>query len=365
MALLASLTIIQYSWSVHGSSFTLAILMGVTKALVGLNVQHDANHGAVSRQFPWINEALGFAADWIGGNKYLWRQQHYMHHSFTNHPQKDPDVLPCYVFKFFQFLPVWISFFPMVALYWFWQVFSLSSLWNLQHDGALAAGFDTAKGNHTQRRFLSLVLRSLYIYLNILRPFQVQNQGWVALGHIVLMGASGSLVLGTLFSLSHNFEKEAIRSLNQNKSSKEMQSKCWFRDQVETSCSYGGYMASWCTGGLNYQIEHHLFPRMNSAWYPIITDTVKSVCKEHGVKYTYFPTVWKNLLSTLRSLDSKGQTLGRADRGDSRASFSIVQEIFRASFDEFGWRLQASHPAWRTIQRSLAERVAPTRSKTK
>ena len=83
-------------------------------------------------------------------------------------------------------------------------------------------------------------------------------------------------------------------------------SKCWFKSQVETSSTYGGLIAGMLTGGLNFQVEHHLFPRMSSAWYPYIAPTVRRVCKKHGVRYAYYPWVWQNLWSTFKYMHQAG-----------------------------------------------------------
>ena len=69
-----------YLWITHESTWTLAITFGLAHALIGLNVQHDANHGAASRK-PFINDLLGFGVDLIGGSKWLWMQQHWTHHA--------------------------------------------------------------------------------------------------------------------------------------------------------------------------------------------------------------------------------------------------------------------------------------------
>ena len=83
---------LQYLWVTTGSTPTLAFALGAAGALIGLNVQHDANHGAASPR-PWVNELLGFGADAIGGSKYTWIEQHWTHHAYTNHPEKDGDAI--------------------------------------------------------------------------------------------------------------------------------------------------------------------------------------------------------------------------------------------------------------------------------
>merc|ERR1719384_2030204 len=81
---------------------------------------------------------------------------------------------------------------------------------------------------------------------------------------------------------------------------------CWFKAQVETSCTYGGMVAGWLTGGLNFQVEHHLFPRMSSAHYPYIAPKVREICKKHGVQYIYYPWVWQNFFATVKYMNQAG-----------------------------------------------------------
>jgi hypothetical protein len=67
---------LQYLWVTTETSFLLAVIYGVSQAFIGLNVQHDANHGAASRT-PWVNDFLGLGADFIGGSRWLWLEQHW------------------------------------------------------------------------------------------------------------------------------------------------------------------------------------------------------------------------------------------------------------------------------------------------
>lgn len=86
------MTVVQGMWCYYGSSVTIAFFLGCAQALIGLNVQHDANHGAASKKY-WVNELLGYGADMIGGSKYSWIEQHWTHHAYTNHNEKDGDAL--------------------------------------------------------------------------------------------------------------------------------------------------------------------------------------------------------------------------------------------------------------------------------
>jgi fatty acid desaturase len=118
------------------------------------------------------------------------------------------------------------------------------------------------------------------------------------------MGTASSLTLAVLFALSHNFEHVDRDPTYEARHGGEP--VCWFKSQVETSSTYGGFISGCLTGGLNFQVEHHLFPRMSSAWYPYIAPTVREICEKHGVRYAYYPWVWQNLISTVKYLHQAG-----------------------------------------------------------
>ena len=305
---------LQYMWVKHGSSWKLAILYGISQAMIGLNVQHDANHGSISRR-PWVNEFFGLCADLIGSNKWLWQAQHWTHHAYTNHPEKDPDTLSVEPWMVVNAYPMghpsrkWVHNFQAFYFLFLFAGYLLSVLispdiLDLRHRGALGVGIQLENSYIKSRRKYAICLRILYFYLNVLTPFLHHGLLWEAFGHVMLMGISGSLTLAIPFSLSHNFEnsdRDPTGSVNRTGP------VCWFKSQVETSCSYGGFLSGYFTGGLNFQIEHHLFPRMCSSWYPYIAPTVREVCMKHGVRYVYYPWVWQNLFSTLKYIHVAGK----------------------------------------------------------
>ena len=77
---IASYFLCLYLWITQASTWTLAAIFGLVHALIGLNVQHDANHGAATKT-PFFNDLLGFGVDLIGGSKWLWMEQHWTHHA--------------------------------------------------------------------------------------------------------------------------------------------------------------------------------------------------------------------------------------------------------------------------------------------
>lgn len=209
------LAVMQYAWVKLGSSFTLAIGLGVAQAFIGLNVQHDANHGAASRK-AWVNDLLGFGADFIGGQKWNWMQQHTTHHAYCNHVEKDPDSFsaePMMLFndypgghpnrKFYHKFQA-LYFLPVLSMYWVSMILN-PQVFTLKQGGAASVGIKMDNDFLKSRRKVSTALRLLYIYWNVVTPFFFHNP-LLAVSHILFMGTCESLTLALLFSLSHNFE---------------------------------------------------------------------------------------------------------------------------------------------------------------
>lgn len=298
----------------YESGVFLAVAFGVAQAFIGLNVQHDANHGAASKR-PWVNDLLGFGTDLIGSNKWNWMAQHWTHHAYTNHSEKDPDSFSSEPMFAFNDYPIghpkrkwWHKFQSgyflfMLGLYWLSTVFNPQFI-DLRQRGAQYVGIQMENDFIVKRRKWAIALRASYVFLNIYSPFANNGLSLATFGIIMLMGISESLTLSVLFSLSHNFINSDRDPTAEYKKSGE--SICWFKSQVETSSTYGGAISGYLTGGLNFQVEHHLFPRMSSAWYPYIAPTVRRVCEKHGVKYAYYPWIWQNLFSTFSYMHKAG-----------------------------------------------------------
>mmetsp|Transcript_25821 Transcript_25821/g.60795 ORF Transcript_25821/g.60795 Transcript_25821/m.60795 type:complete len:464 (+) Transcript_25821:167-1558(+) len=306
---------LQYLWVTTPTTLGLAVVYGISQAFIGLNVQHDANHGAASKK-AWVNNLLGLGADFIGGSKWLWMEQHWTHHSYTNHHENDPDSYgaePMLLWNDYPpghekrtFLHRFQAFYYIFVLagYWTSSVFNTQIL-DLKQAGAATVGINMENPYIRKSRKYAIGLRLLYICTNCIAPFiTVGGFSWTVFGHMMVMGAASSLTLAILFALSHNFEHVDRDPTYDTRHGGE--GTCWFKSQVETSSTYGGFISGALTGGLNFQVEHHLFPRMSSAWYPYIAPTVRQICKKHGVKYAYYPWVWQNLISTIKYVHQAG-----------------------------------------------------------
>jgi len=261
-------------------SYWLAIIIGLVHAGVGLNITHDASHGAISKQ-PWINKFWQISADWTGNNRYMWYMQHVVrHHTYSNDEGRDTDATsgePLVTFAING--RGWIQnnfqgFYQWLVLSWYWvsvvvRVFN-EDFWN---SGSL-----------------SIFLRFLYFYRFFVHPMIMTG----SVVHGFFMGLMVPLFCGVwlanIFCLSHNFLGSFRGDL--------LKGADWYRHQVITTSSYGGKMSGIITGGLNFQVTHHLFPKICSVHYWRLQPIVERLCLEHGLNYTHFPWIHQNFIDT-------------------------------------------------------------------
>ena len=106
------------------------------------------------------------------------------------------------------------------------------------------------------------------------------------------------LYLSFFFSLSHNFNGTVMFD--------KTEANNFAKQQIESSSNVGGEFLCHLNGGLNYQIEHHLFPRIAHTYYPYIAPIVKEWCEKNNIKYTHYPTIKDNLNAVMDRLFELG-----------------------------------------------------------
>jgi len=194
-----------------------------------------------------------------------------------------------------------LYFLPLLSFYWLSMIFN-PQLIDLQQAGT--KDIMNWRNDYIKScRYSGWAIRVFYLLTNVVSCF-IYHPPLTALYHIWVFSTVESLTLSCLFSLSHNFESV---DRDPTKSKKEGgEPVCWAKSQVETSSTYGGFIAGYLTGGLNFQVEHHLFPRMSSAWYPHIAPKVREICKKHDVHYAYYPWPHQNFISTVMYMHRAG-----------------------------------------------------------
>jgi linoleoyl-CoA desaturase len=267
----------------------LAMLLGTFHAFIGFNVSHDAIHGAYSSN-PLVNKIIGnYSFYLIGGSPYVWNITHnQIHHTYTNIPEHDEDI---------EVAPGLIRLSPEDKItkiqkfqhFYSFLLYGLASVnWVLRKDykkffQKKIGAFDNSK--HSFSEYFNLFFfKFLYYLMFIVTPLIVMDITWwqFIIGFLTMHIFNG-LVLGLVFQLAHVVEGTDFPVTNQEGNIDE----AWAVHQMKTTANFGtkDFITSFLCGGLNQQVEHHLFPKVCHVHYPALSDIVKQTAKEYGVPY--------------------------------------------------------------------------------
>ncbi|MDR3638788.1 MAG: acyl-CoA desaturase [Isosphaeraceae bacterium] len=289
-------------------SILLAIGLALGMAGIAFNIQHDANHGGYSRN-RWVNQGLSLCLDLIGGSSYVWYWKHnIVHHTYTNISGIDVDVdiepflrlAPDQKHRWYhryQHIYIWFLYGLLSANWQFWADYR--DLANGHVGGQpfprpSAGGLAVALGGKGFFYFWSLVLPLL------LHPT------WAVLGLHALTSFTLGIVLTTVFQLAHCVEEADLLIVDRDAPALPVG---WAEHQVRTTANFapGSRILTWYLGGLNYQVEHHLFPKVCHVHYPALSPIVAATCRDFGIPYQSHPTLWQALESHLSRLRQFGR----------------------------------------------------------
>ncbi len=286
---------VDYRWQ-------LSACAGFLMALIGLNIQHDANHGAVSRN-AIVNRLLGLSQNWIGGSAVDWVHQHVVqHHVNCNDVRDDPDIMGGFLLRLNPMKPVLQHHWAQCA-----YVFVLLGMFGF--NVVVKSVLHLLTGKHLRNmsallvpyRIMECLTWLVFVARWVVLPIYQTGSASV-MWSIAPMFAVGGYYLSFFFVISHNFDGAALydhsKGINANNS--------FLRKQVASSSNVGGSFLCFLNGGLNYQIEHHLFPRVSHCHYPKIAPLVRTFCEKKGIPYVHFPTIADNVYSTVKHLYRMG-----------------------------------------------------------
>ncbi len=276
--------------------------------LTAFCVQHDANHGAYFTKRRY-NHLMGWTADTLlGFSSYAWRVKHNVaHHTYTNVNDYDDDVSQV---PFARFMPQQKAR-PWYRLqhYYIWPMYTLMVLrWQTAGDiAAFARGSIGRSPIRAPKRWdlVGLVAgKAIFITWALVIPMLVYPWWAVILAYIGFTMIMG-LITATTFQLAHCVEEADFASVEELSGPK----RVWAVHEVETTVDFcpRNHALSWVLGGLNFQIEHHLFPRVPHTHYARIAEIVKRNSEKHGVRYTTQPSLWFALRSHFRHLRAMGR----------------------------------------------------------
>lgn len=290
-------------------SLPLCALLGLSFAGIGFNVMHDGGHGSYSEK-KWVNELMSYSLNLLGGNIYLWKIKHNNnHHSFTNIEGIDEDIdIRPYMRTSSDQGKKWYHRYQHV--YWVLLYCTVYFAWIFMKDfrkyftGKIAA--TNFRKMNLREHFIFWFSKAAYVGIFIVLPGM--KLGWLPMlaGYAVMSAACG-FTLGVIFQLAHVTEGTSVHIAKEDGVS-EMED--WSVHQLHTTANFStqSKLISWFAGGLNFQVEHHLFPRVSHVHYPALNKLVKEVCAQFEVRYMEYPT----FLSALRSHVMYLKVIGRS-----------------------------------------------------
>lgn len=286
----------------------LSALLGLVLALIGFNVMHDACHGSFSSK-RWVNKLFGFSIYMLGGNGFMWKQKHnVIHHTYTNVDGIDDDIAFTKMIRCCEtqdWKPVhkvqhlYLPFiYSLTSLTWIFGTDFIKYFTGKVHNTPLTK---MEIGDHFTFWISKLFNVSFYILIPILL------KGWLfwliffSTVHIVL-----GLVLAIVFQLAHVVEHTEFEFATIDPKVLETE---WAIHQVKTTANFApkSKVISWMVGGLNFQIEHHLFPRISHIHYPALSKIVKKTCEKYNLPYNQFPTMWSAIVSHFKTIKKLGK----------------------------------------------------------
>lgn len=289
-------------------NYGLWALIGLSIPIVAVNVGHDAIHGSFSNK-AWVNKLLSHTFNLNGASAYMWTKMHNVaHHTYTNIHGLDEDIESLPVIRLSPGTP-WkkvhryqhIYAFLFYGLATFSWVFIKDYIKFFKND----VGNYNNKPHPTAEYFWLFFYKALNYTIYIVIPFMLIQAPWQhILGGFLLMHFVAGFYLAMVFMLAHvveetHFPVPDISGTLENS---------WAIHQLYTTANFSrpSRLAGYLTGGLNLQVEHHLFPNMCSIHYRSISQIVKDTATDFGIPYYESPSFFKAVQSHVRFLKKIG-----------------------------------------------------------
>jgi linoleoyl-CoA desaturase len=288
----------------------LSLVMGIGMAGIGMGVMHDAAHGSFSKR-NWLNKLFGSTMYLIGGNTFNWKVQHnVLHHTYTNIEGFDEDIEPKGSLRLSKQTPLKkIHRFQHIYAFFLYCFLTLSR--TVSELGRLISynkrGLTAQLGSTPKKEVVKLIVSKVLYFVIILGlPLIFSSLSWIfiLLGFFIMHVTAG-LLMATVFQMAHLVE-EAEQPLPDQEGVIHNE---WMIHELETTANFSrkNRVFGWLIGGLNFQVEHHLFPNICHVHYQAISPIVESTARQFGVRYNENRTFFGAIRSHLRLLKSLGK----------------------------------------------------------
>jgi linoleoyl-CoA desaturase len=300
------------------TAFLLVMLMGIGEAGVGMSVMHDAAHGAFSSR-QWVNKLFGSSMYLLGSNTLNWKIQHnVLHHTYTNIygfagtkiSGFDEDIETKAVIRLCDHAPL-KKYHQYQHIYAFF-LYGLMTLSKLVTDFSQLLKYNRAgmtrdqKVSETTELLKLAVGKIIYLTIIIGLPFMLTAYAWwqILIG-FAIMHITAGMIMGTVFQMAHVVEGATQPLPNEQG----VIQTDWAVHEIQATSDFArnNLLLNWYIGGLNFQIEHHLFPHVSHIHYRSIAPVVEQTVREFNFAYNLKPTFLKALASHARRLRELGR----------------------------------------------------------
>ena len=286
-----------------------SILLGGLVAAIGFNIMHDGAHGSFSK-YPWMNRIAAYSLNILGGSSYMWNIKHnVIHHAYTNVDGVDDDIdiqpwmrmsltQKKYSLHRYQHIYFWVLY---ALLYIFWIFFLDYNKYFRRKIGVMPLNNMDTKDHITFWGF-----KLLHIFVFVALP--IYAMGFLPwLTSFLIFTLVAGLVLSLVFQLAHTVENTAFPVPDAHTGKLEDE---WAIHQLKTTSNFAtrNKFVNWFVGGLNFQIEHHLFPKISHVHYPALSEIVRKACQEYGIPYLEYPRVRYAIASHVSFLKEMGRS---------------------------------------------------------
>lgn len=284
--------------------------LGLVLALIGFNIMHDGSHDSYSANKN-VNLWMAYSLNLLGGNASFWKQKHCInHHTYTNieHVDDDIDLAP-----FLRLHPgqrhQWFHRYQHVyapVLYCLTLIFWIHYRDYKKYFTRKIAIETDLQAMGAADHFIFWISKAVHLVFFLVVPSFILGPGLALAGYLVASMVCG-FTLAMVFQLAHIVEGTHFETPDANKVV-DVDSE-WSLHQIRTTVNFAtcNKALSWFLGGLNFQMVHHLFPRISHVHYPAIHTIITHVCREHNVAFVEFNTLGEAVWSHMRYLRKQGK----------------------------------------------------------
>ncbi len=287
----------------------LCAFMGFAAAGIGFSIMHDANHGSYCKNNK-INDILGLSMNLLGANAYFWKQKHnIIHHTYTNVDGIDDDIAKSPIIRQCEsqkWMPAHkVQHFYMLPLYALSTIFWIFIMDFKKYTSGKIYTTDAWKMS-TKNHIVFWATKIFYVGFYIVVPMMIWGIGYWAIGYFLYNAALG-ITLSMVFQLAHVVENTEFEHIPLDET-KHLDT-AWAEHQIKTTANFamGNKFINWYVGGLNFQIEHHLFPRISHVHYPVLSKIVQQKCEEFNLPYNNYQTFFGAVASHFRTMKNLGK----------------------------------------------------------